>query len=219
MATEDWHRLIDFRNKHRVGADIARSIGKKISMLFERVKNEVYFTNKSFYREKTGLNSFDFFSQGIMEYRLLGQVGLTTYGRKIYVNQNYDIKIEGYKYDEETGKFLMTDEKMPNEFFPLVELQHRYVKDYEDDNMYKVSYNLIWGKNKGDKPTRPNRKSQLQEQKERQEEKEQQERMLETLQATATEAVASVLEEQQKAAQKAFEAGLAAAEERMRNRD
>jgi len=219
MAAEDWHKLIDFRIKHRVGADIARGIGKKISMLFEKVKNEVYFTNKSFYREKTGFNSFDFFSQGIMEYRLLGQVGLTANGRKIYVNQNYDIKIEGYKYDEETGKFLMNDEKISNEFYPLVELQHRYVKDYEDDNMYKVSYNLIWGKNKGDKPTRPNRKSPRQEQKEKEADKEQQERMLETLEAAATEAVASVLEEQQKAAQEAFEAGLAAAEERMRNRD
>lgn len=214
MAGEDWHKLIDFREQHRVGADIARSIGRKISMWFERVKNDVYFTNVSFYREKSGLNSFDFFSQGIMEYRLLGQVGLTTYGRKIYVNQNYDIRIEGYKFDEETGKFLMTDEKMPNEFFPLVELQHRYLNWDEDSKS-----SIIWKINKGDKPKRPNRKSREQEKKERQEEKEQQERMLETLEAAATEAVASVLEEQQKAAQEAFEAGMAAAEERMRNRD
>jgi len=213
MAKEDWHKLIDFRNKHSVGADIARSIGKKLSMLFEKVKSDVYFTNKSFFREKTGLNSFDFFSQGIMEYRLLGQVGLTQYGRKIYVNQNYDLKIEGYRFDEETGKFLMTDEKMSNEFFPLVELQHRYLNWNED----KCS--ILWKENKGDKPMRPNRKSVWQEQKERQGEKEQQERMLETLEATATEAVASVLEEQRKAAQEAFEAGLAAAAERMRNRD
>ena len=214
MAGEDWHKLIDFRVQHRVGADIARGIGKKICMWFEKVKNDVYFTNVSFYREKSGLNSFDFFSQGIMEYRLLGQVGLTTYGRKIYVNQNYDLRIEGYKFDEETGKFLMTDEKMPNEFFPLVELQHRYL-NWDEENKSSI----IWKINKGDKPKRPNRKSREQEKKERQEEKEQQERMLETLEAAATEAVASVLEEQQKAAQEAFEAGLAAAEERMRNRD
>jgi len=215
---EDWHKLIDFRIKHRVGADIARSIGKKLKKHFEKIKNDVYFTNTSFFREKTGFNSFDYFSQGIMEYRLLGQVGLTTIGRKIYINQNYDIKIEGYKFDEETGKFLMTEEKISNEFYPLVELQHRYVKDYEDDNMYKVSYNLIWGKNKGDKPTRPNRKSSWQERKEKEADKEQQERMLETLQAATTEVAASVLEKQQKEAQKAFEAGLAAAEERMKNR-
>lgn len=214
----DWHKLIDFRNKHRVGADIARSIGKKLNMHFEKIKNDVYFTNTSFFREKTGYNSFDYFSQGIMEYRLLGQVGLTTIGRKIYVNQNYEIKIEGYKFDDETGKYLMNEEKIPKEFYPLVELQHKYVKDYEDDNMFKVSYNLIWGKNKGDKPMRPNQKSGLQSQKEQEAEREQQERMLETLQTAATEVAASVLEKQQQEAQKAFEAGLAAAEERMRNR-
>lgn len=214
----DWHKLIDFRNQHRVGADIARSIGKKLNMHFEKIKNDVYFTNTSFFREKTGYNSFDYFSQGIMEYRLLGQVGLTTIGRKIYVNQNYEIKIEGYKFDDETGKYLMNEEKIPKEFYPLVELQHKYVKDYEDDNMFKVSYNLIWGKNKGDKPMRPNQKSGLQSQKEQEAEREQQERMLETLQTAATEVAASVLEKQQQEAQKAFEAGLAAAEERMRNR-
>jgi len=214
----DWHKLIDFRNQHRLGADIARSIGKKLHMHFEKIKNDVYFTNTSFFREKTGYNSFDYFSQGIMEYRLLGQVGLTTIGRKIYVNQNYEIKIEGYKFDDETGKYLMNEETIPKEFYPLVELQHKYVKDYEDDNMFKVSYNLIWGKNKGDKPMRPNQKSGLQSQKEQEAEREQQERMLETLQTAATEVAASVLEKQQKEAQKAFEAGLAAAEERMRNR-
>ena len=187
-------------------------------MHFEKIKNDVYFTNTSFFREKTGYNSFDYFSQGIMEYRLLGQVGLTTIGRKIYVNQNYEIKIEGYKFDDETGKYLMNEEKIPKEFYPLVELQHKYVKDYEDDNMFKVSYNLIWGKNKGDKPMRPNQKSGLQSQKEQEAEREQQERMLETLQTAATEVAASVLEKQQQEAQKAFEAGLAAAEERMRNR-
>jgi len=112
----------------------------------------------------------------------------------------------------------MNEEKIPKEFYPLVELQHKYVKDYEDDNMFKVSYNLIWGKNKGDKPMRPNQKSGLQSQKEQEAEREQQERMLETLQTAATEVAASVLEKQQQEAQKAFEAGLAAAEERMRNR-
>lgn len=210
----EWHKLFDFRMEHKVAADIAKGIGKKLGIRFERVRNEVYFTaDGNFYKDKSGLSGYDFFSQGIMEYRLLGTTGITAIGRKIYVNEDYQIKLEGLKYDDETGRYLISDEPVGADFIELVSIKAKYLKNVAERG---YDYRVIWGENLGDKPKPPNQKSDWQRQKEREEEQERQERLLALMEGAAAEAVEALTERQQKAAQRAMEEGVAAAEARRR---
>lgn len=206
--------MLDFRIEHKVAADIAKGIGKKLGIRFERVRNEVYFTaDGNFYKEKSGLNGYNFFSQGIMEYRLLGTTGLTAIGRKIYVDEDYQIKLEGLKYDQDTGRYLVSDEPVGAEFIELVSIKAKYLICSAERG---YDYKVIWGKNLGDKPKPPNQKTYRQHQREQEQEQERQERLLALMEGAAAEAVEAFTERQQKAAQRAMEEGVAAAEARRR---
>ena len=68
-------KLDDFRKHHRIAADIARFIGKNIGIHFKSKNRVVEYTCEVFSRQRTELNLFDYYSQGIMEYRLTGGWG------------------------------------------------------------------------------------------------------------------------------------------------
>jgi len=197
-----WHKLFDFREEHRIAADIAKGIAKKVGVNIEKVKGELYFTaENSYYKERSGLSSYDFFSQAVMEYRLLGTTGFTGYGKKIYVNKDYDIGIEGMEYDSDRGKYIQSDNSLGADFIELVSLKGEYI----------IKGEMIWGKNLGDKPKAPNKKTEAQMKKEKAEEQERQERLLALMQGAAAQAVAALSERQEKAAAAAFEEGMEAA--------
>lgn len=200
-----WHKLIDFRIEHKIAADIVKGIAKKVSVRIEKVKGELYFTaENSYFKKRSGLSSYDFLSQAVMEYRLLGTTGFTGYGKKIYVNKSYDVGFQGMTFDKETGRYLNSDEELGADFIELVSLKGSYIIDGEQ---------MVWGKNLGDKPKAPNEKTIQQKEKEKAAAAEQQEAILQLMQTAAAEAVQALSERQTAAAQKAFEEGVAAAEQ------
>jgi len=145
-------KLDEFRKHHRVAADIARFIGKGIHIGYTSKNRVVEYTCESFYRKRTGLNLFDYYSQGIMEYRLTGGWGITRLGAVVIVNENdsWDTRIKGWKYDDDNLNWVEDKNEMPDGFKKLI--------DYKDNYMepLKAGDELIWGINLGDKLKYPN---------------------------------------------------------------
>ena len=95
----EWLKLDAFRKHHRVAADIARFIGKSIYIEYRSTDRVVEYATDTFSRKRTNLNLFDYYSQGIMEYRLTGGWNITKLGGVVIVNENdsWDTRILGWK--------------------------------------------------------------------------------------------------------------------------
>lgn len=145
-------KLDDFRKHHRIAADIARFIGKGIGIHYKSTNRVVEYTCEMFSRQRTELSLFDYYSQGIMEYRLTGGWGITSYGGVVIVNETdkWDTRILGWKKDDDNIHWVKTNNQMPKNFKKLVE--------YKDTYMHPVKKGdeLIWGINLGDKLKNPN---------------------------------------------------------------
>jgi|TARA_A100001391_G_C4951764_1_gene247387 hypothetical protein len=146
-------KLDEFRKHHKLAADIARFIGKGINIQFSSKDRVVEYTCDLFSRKRTGLSLFDYYSQGIMEYRLTGGWGITTMGGVVIVNESdsWDTRILGWKKDDDNLKWVKSDnDDLPKGFKKLVDYKDTYLKPS------KPGDELIWGINLGDKLKYPN---------------------------------------------------------------
>lgn len=145
----DQENLDDFRKHHKLAADIARFIGKEIGIAFESKERVVRYTCDNYYIQRSTLSLNDYYSQGIMEYRLTGGWSITRLGYKLLVNpeDEWDIKILGWKMDDDCLKMVEDKSKeMPEGYKALVDFKDNYIIDGV----------LIWGFNLGDKMKNPN---------------------------------------------------------------
>ena len=145
----DQENLDDFRKHHKLAADIARFIGKEIGIAFESKERVVRYRCDNYYIQRSTLSLNDYYSQGIMEYRLTGGWSITRLGYKLLVNpeDEWDIKILGWKMDDDCLKMVEDkSKKMPKGYKPLVDFKDNYIIDGV----------LIWGFNLGDKMKNPN---------------------------------------------------------------
>jgi hypothetical protein len=145
-------KLDEFRNHHRLAADIARYIGKEIYITFESRDRVVEYMCEAFSRKRTNLNLFDYYSQGIMEYRLTGGWGITKMGGVVIVNEtdSWDTRILGWKKDDDMINWVKDDDTLPHNFKKLVDYKNTYIRNAKNRN------ELEWGINLGDKLKNPN---------------------------------------------------------------
>jgi len=146
-------KLDEFREHHRIAADIARFIGKGIGIHYKSTNRVVEYTCDTFSKQRTELSLFDYYSQGIMEYRLTGGWGITSYGGVVIVNEtdSWDTRILGWEKDDDNLKWVKSDnDDLPKDFKKLVEYKSTYMKPA------KKGDELIWGINLGDKLKYPN---------------------------------------------------------------
>lgn len=145
-------KLDEFRKHHKLAADIARYIGREIYITYESKNRVVEYTCESFSRKRTGLSLFDYYSQGIMEYRLTGGWGITKMGGIVIVNEydGWDTRIFGWKKDDDLINWVKDDDTMPQNFRRLVSYKNSYIRDAKNGN------ELEWGINLGDKLKNPN---------------------------------------------------------------
>ena len=148
----EWLKLDEFRKHHQVAADIARFIGKSINIEYRSTNRVVEYAADTFSRKRSALNLFDYYSQGIMEYRLTGGWNITKLGGVVIVNENdsWDTRILGWKKDDDNLKWIQDGSKMPNGYKRLVEYKDTYLKPSKEGD------ELIWGINLGDKLKNPN---------------------------------------------------------------
>ena len=146
-------KLDEFRKHHMVAADIARFIGKGINIEFSSKDRVVEYTCDKFSIQRTGLNLFEYYSQGIMEYRLTGGWGITSMGGIVIVNESdsWDTRILGWEMDDDNLKWVKSNnDDLPKGFKKLVYYKDTYMKPS------KAGDELIWGINLGDKLKNPN---------------------------------------------------------------
>lgn len=145
-------KLDEFRKHHKLAADIARYIGKEIHIAYESKNRVVEYTCEAFARKRTGLDLFEYYSQGIMEYRLTGGWGITKMGGIVIVNEcdGWDTRIFGWKKDDDLINWVKDDDTMPQGFRKLVSYKNTYIINARNGS------ELEWGINLGDKLKSPN---------------------------------------------------------------
>ena len=122
----------------------------EICIAFESIESVVIYRCDNYYIQRSTLSLNDYYSQGIMEYRLTGGWSITRLGGKILVNADdgWDTKIMGWKMDDDNLKMVQDKStEIPKGYKQLV--------DYTDN--YIIGGVLIWGFNLGDKMKIPNR--------------------------------------------------------------